>query len=255
PHSVGPAIWKIHFASSVGRELSRESFAHSKCGAAEGEPGRSLELAAGASDVPRLACTIPIRFAREVVLGNHRILVVRGRTLVCGGALHRPAAPERGKHTFSHGSAPEIHTIRAVFSSRDRGLQTLAPAQTLSGLVLARFLSPLLRDVPVAAWKSADRGRMVHLFHDRFGSVLLSGDAGKSAHPPDETNRPIFLRNLFAPLLRDLDWIRGLPEFACWAANRDFRCGARFPPCAALSHRGSASDRGRRHCFGEIQTP
>ena len=199
--------------------------------AGEGEPGHSVEPAAGTSDVPRPARLIPIRFAREVVVGNDRILVVRGRAMVCGGTLYRHAAPERGWHPVACGSAPEIHAIRAVFSSRDRGLQTLAPAQILAGRRLACFPGALLRGVSLAVRKSADRDGMVHLFRDRSGSVLLPGDAGKSAGAPDETNRPIFVWNLFVPLFGDLDRVCGLPELERRAANRDFRRGARVPLC------------------------
>ena len=198
-----------------------------------------------------LPALIPVRFAHEVVVGNDRILVVRGRAMVCGGTLCGRAAPERGRHPVACRSAPEIHAFRAVFPSGDSGLQTLAPAQILAGPVLACIPGGLLRGISVAVRKSADRDGMVHLFRDRSGSVLLSGDAGKSVDARDPTNRPIFLRNLFVPLFRDLDRLCGLPKLERRPANRDFWRRARVPLCVALSHSGSALDRDRRQGFAK----
>ncbi len=136
-----------------------------------------MEPAAGNSDVPGFARTVSLRVTLEIGVGHGCILVVRGGVVVFARVLYWTGAFERGRLPIAGGSAPEIHSVCALFSFRHCRLQTLAPAPGVARFLMARVSAALLRCVRAFFRRPADPSRMVHLLWHRLWRMSFPGVA------------------------------------------------------------------------------
>jgi len=212
-----------------------------------------VEPAVGNSDVSCLARTVCLCVAPEIALGNDCVLVVSRGDVVFARVVHRNVAFERGRHTVSGGRAPEIHSVCSLFSSGHPRFQTLAPAPSVARFFVARISLTLLRCVRVVLRKPAHPNRVVHLLRYRLGSMPFPGVAQEFPYAIGPNDCPVLLRHIFAPLLCDVAWVRGLRESKRRAANRDFCRDARNSFGNPLSQRRSAFHRGGRQGVGKTR--
>ena len=135
-------------------------------------------------------------FAPEGGVDRDCILVDRRRALVRDRNFRWRAAVERGRHSVSGGGAPEIHALWALFSSGNRGLQVLAAAEISARVPLAALPGSLLLRISLEIGRRTGRNRLVPVFRNRRGNVLLPGVAQERADARHQTHSPVFLRNL-----------------------------------------------------------